>query len=90
MGSFVSPSIIAGTNCLVSRSNQVGKRFNFAMIQSQEYPLHLHVDIALYVLSRHCPGIAKKGGGRQIHHCAKMGVRVREGGVKSILEILKF
>ena len=50
----------------------------------------MRVDIALYVLSRHCPGIAKKGGGRQIHHCAKMGVRVRGGGVKSILEILKF
>ena len=43
VGSFVSPSIIAGTNCLVSLSNQVGKRFNFAMILSQEYSLHLWV-----------------------------------------------
>ena len=60
VGSLVSPSIIAGTNCLVSRSNQVGKSFNFAMILSQEYSLHLRVD------------------------------GVRGGGVKSILEILKF
>ena len=76
VGSFVSPSIIAGTNCLVSLWIQVG-RFNFALILSQEYSLHLSTWYGalrfVYI------GIVLACEGRQIHHCAKRGMRAGRG-----------